>query len=580
MWYAPLADNSTAYNGLNYYYFGHYLGAFLIKLTGIKNAVGFNLFVATIVATSAVQTFSLITTLGHRLAIEFGSKLKSWVLTAIGLVGMMLVNFSGNLQVLYAFTTSTGANSAPPIWQVWTGKLDLANYSFAGATRVFNYSINEIPSYSHVIGDAHGHVLSLPITLTILLLLSILFFILRSITRVPFKEISKNIVTSSFWLTGLIGILIGLAYMTNAADLLTYGGLTSLVLVVASKELWRKLKLLGTLGISILITTLQFNLNYTSIIKSIGINCAPEWLIKLKSFGPFLFEADKCQRSEWYLIPIAWGVGLLGAFVVIWLSLTHKQVLKSKWVQWLLSLGFFGIFLILVPEFLYFKDIYKDYFRANTMFKLGFQAYVLLAIVTALSLLLVWIVQSKSKWFSYFKYGYSLLIGMILLATMLYVPFAVYGYSKITSSEGSSLDGNTWMTKTLPGEYELINWMNTNIKGQPTILEAFGESYGLYGRVSSNTGLPTPGNWRGHEWIWRANEKILDDRIFDMFVMYCNPVRANALPSLQKYSVKYVVVSNLERIKYPQLTTEQFDALGKIEYRDDVNNISLYELSY
>ena len=59
MWYSAEAGKSNNYY-INYYYFGHLTGAFLIKLTGIKAAIGYNLILASTFALTVVQSFSLV----------------------------------------------------------------------------------------------------------------------------------------------------------------------------------------------------------------------------------------------------------------------------------------------------------------------------------------------------------------------------------------------------------------------------------------------------------------------------------------------------------------------------------------
>ena len=43
------------------------------------------------------------------------------------------------------------------------------------------------------------------------------------------------------------------------------------------------------------------------------------------------------------------------------------------------------------------------------------------------------------------------------------------------------------------------------IEGQPVVLEANGDSYSDYERVSAMTGLPTVLGWYVHEWLWRGD---------------------------------------------------------------------------
>ena len=53
-------------------------------------------------------------------------------------------------------------------------------------------------------------------------------------------------------------------------------------------------------------------------------------------------------------------------------------------------------------------------------------------------------------------------------------------------------------------DFEATNWINENIEGRPVLLEANGNSYTYYERVSTITGLPTILGWRTHEWLWQS----------------------------------------------------------------------------
>src|SRR5262249_4717050 len=105
---------------------------------------------------------------------------------------------------------------------------------------------------------------------------------------------------------------------------------------------------------------------------------------------------------------------------------------------------------------------------------------------------------------------------------------------------GNSLDGLIYLKYCLPlqfsctvnvtGDYDAIRWLNTHVQGTPVIVEAVGDDYSLYGRISAFTGLPTLMGWQGHEYQWRANQlngtqfkADFDQRRTDVNTIYSSP---------------------------------------------------------
>ena len=123
------------------------------------------------------------------------------------------------------------------------------------------------------------------------------------------------------------------------------------------------------------------------------------------------------------------------------------------------------------------------------------------------------------------------------------------------------------MKELYPDDYTGIQFINEKIKGQPVILEAQGDSYTDYGRVSSNTGLPTVLGWTVHEWLWRGSYDVPAPRIAEIQTMYESKDLRQTTKLLNKYKVEYVFIGNLEREKYPSLVTEKFNKLGKIIFQ-------------
>ena len=127
-------------------------------------------------------------------------------------------------------------------------------------------------------------------------------------------------------------------------------------------------------------------------------------------------------------------------------------------------------------------------------------------------------------------------------------------------------------------DYELISWINKNIKGQPVILEAVGDSYTDYARISANTGLSTVLGWPVHEWLWRGTYEVARPRVEDVKLFYTTTSLKEAKEIINKYNVNYVVVSLLEKEKYPDLNEENIKKLGEIIYQN--NTARFYKINY
>jgi YYY domain-containing protein len=145
---------------INYYYYGTYLVAFLIKLTGIPVEYAFNLAQPTFPALLSSGSFGLAAALGKRMT---GSTFGAWL---AGLLGMIFVQFSGNL-VTAARLVSRAVDGAPPVdgWGYWVWSPTRA---LPSPDRGVN--ITEFPYFGALYADLHPHVIAMPFTILILAL--------------------------------------------------------------------------------------------------------------------------------------------------------------------------------------------------------------------------------------------------------------------------------------------------------------------------------------------------------------------------------------------------------------------------
>jgi uncharacterized membrane protein len=166
----------------------------------------------------------------------------------------------------------------------------------------------------------------------------------------------------------------------------------------------------------------------------------------------------------------------------------------------------------------------------------------------------------------------------LILAFILYYLVFSYPYFAINSYFGDlkifkGLDGLSYLKTLYPGDYDAIMWINKNIQGQPVMLEAQGDSYTNYARISANTGLPTLVGWTVHEWLWRGSYDIPAPRIAEVQNLYESPDMALTEQLIKKYNIKYIFIGQLEREKYKQLLESKIEKLGKVVYRNPSTKI-------
>ena len=167
-------------------------------------------------------------------------------------------------------------------------------------------------------------------------------------------------------------------------------------------------------------------------------------------------------------------------------------------------------------------------------------------------------------------------LSIVLIICVMTYPYLAIGsyYGDLKNYKG--LDGFAYMKTLYPSDSDGIQWLNVNVKGQPVILEAQGDSYTDFARVSANTGLPTILGWTVHEWLWRGDYGVPAPRIPEVTNLYETKDVDYAKQLLDKYQVKYVFIGALEYQKYPTLDDSKFGKLGKVVFQEGKTQI--YEI--
>ncbi|OGG03163.1 hypothetical protein A2W14_03630 [Candidatus Gottesmanbacteria bacterium RBG_16_37_8] len=639
MWLSKSPDY-TGGHFINYYYFGHYYTAFLTKLSGISSNITYNLMLATLFAFTFTLSFSIGVNLFHfflsfkELAYKIHSSqliTRNLKLILAGLLTAFLVALAGNLHTVYTFTTGYPNESPKPFWQLGFG-FHPERYWYPNATRFIPNTIHEFPIYSFVVADLHGHVADIPfVLLTIALLLNL---IVNTLT--PQKQEKEKRVNQSSFISSIIndyadnnpiplsqiillGALVAVMYMTNAWDGLIYLVLIGLVFLYLcyktrkpEDSVFAVIYKTGSASLFLLffflLVNFPFMINFRPFVSGIGVLCAPKFLLE-KKLGPFLFETGKCQRSDLWMMGLLWGffyynaAGFLifavrpvllsvkvsadkisGIFAKLSrffkLRLALLTVLNPVDVFTLIII-FISTLLLIFPEFFYIKDIYPAHYRANTMFKLGYQAFMMLSLVSGYT-----VFRIRSDLASNRKT--PLFIAYNALYILLFTLVAIYPYYAINSYYGKlnvyrGLDGISWMNDQFPDDYQGVLWLRQNVScpegafkdcdNQPVIAEAVGESYTDYSRVSAYTGLPTIVGWPVHEWLWRGSYDEAGKRIPEVQTLYETENIEDAQAVINKYNVRYIFVGQLEAEKYPNLNSDKFSSLADVVFEQGQTKI-------
>ncbi|MEK7500130.1 MAG: DUF2298 domain-containing protein, partial [Patescibacteria group bacterium] len=313
---------------------------------------------------------------------------------------------------------------------------------------------------------------------------------------------------------------------------------------------------------------IPFASRFIQFSNSIGINCAPAFLIN-KPMGLFIAEADKCQTSPFWMLAILWGFFWFVGFIFLTWYFFRKLIATHTNYRYFIFFTFtFSIILTLTAEFFYFKDIYPNHFRANTMFKLGYQAYMLMAIASG-PIIVSFMHAIKSR-FTLF----SAVTAFIVMVMLCFVGvFSIYGIPAYYGSLGKfkTLDGSAWISTSHPHTAKIITLLRSKIAQQGTtsgaLLEAHGDSYTDFNIVSSFTGAPAVIGWAVHEWLWRKDySTAVAPRAADVNTLYTSDDLQTVRKLLKKYNIRYVLVSPQEHEKYPTLNVDTWYKLGKPLY--------------
>ena len=507
---------------LNYYYLGHLAIAWPIQLLGLRPDSGYLLAWGLMVGltATAVYTFS-----GH--AVGGGAR---------DARGARPARRAG---VRRARGGRAGGDPRQPRRRAHVAARRPTrprDYAWFEPSRVIPDTINEFPSFSFVLGDLHAHVLALPFTVLALA------FAMQVALSGPRGDLLWRSVAEAF----AAALAVGTLYAINAWSYPVAAGVLAAAVVVWLRNGGPRgfpLVWLGLVLVASFVLILPFVLDFDPESRGIGV------VDERRRFGKWLGDmtliygilacplvavfVDRLRRSPNRWRWIGWGgvaavvagsllassdltgAMLVGIATAIAINAALAPALSGPArFLWVLIAG--GAALLLIPELFFLRDAFEGQpeKRMNTVFKAGFQAYLLLGLAAG------WRCRGPRRGCRGGRSGArgrrsprSCCCSGSSTRTRAATP------APAATRTSPTLNGLQWLEAGSPGDPGAIAWLRDNAPGDAVVLEAFGDDYSEFGhaRISTFTGRPTVMGWGGHEMQWQHD---LGTRATDIQTLY------------------------------------------------------------
>ena len=257
------------------------------------------------------------------------------------------------------------------------------------------------------------------------------------------------------------------------------------------------------------------------------------------------------------------GTYILLSGVIIWLLLLAPahfiNPLKRPFL-FILILLLVSTGLILIPEVIYINDVFSS--RMNTVFKLYYQAWILLSCGIAFAL--VYVISGIFQTNSVLKNIYitSLIPIVLLILPAVYYPLAAslsrIEHEKTVEWNISALASTIADTNH---DKDVIHYLR-EVSPESTIVEAVGNDYSSYGRIASFTGLSSIIAWPGHQQQWNRSGDEISRRIIDVEAIYKDPSVTKIKQLIDRYDFDFIVVGDREYKQYGEINLNRFEELA------------------
>ncbi len=627
----PPYDPWFAGGYLNYYYYGQFIIASLIRITGIVPTVAYNLAVPLIFALSftAVYTiaYNLVAmTMRARGRIRLGSAPIMFGIIA-AMLAFVAANIDGLIQVIGGFYGALLHDQAFPNFDYWR------------STRLFDYAlggneITEFPFFTFLYADLHAHMIAIPFavlalgltitaflragmqrlskfeTLGVLIILGIVVGSLRLINSWDYPTqlllVAGFIFIGEMWyghrglfigiaqavaktaIVGIVGYLVYLPFHTNF-ELFNNG-------IEASKfqtALWRYL-LIHSIFLFIIASWLivewrRGTFRFKSILEIVNVGYGyPKWTpIAIAGVVGILALAIAVTYPPFVTAVIAFVGALLLAFTLLIAYLRRHP--EQRYMLIIIAMSVMALMIAIGVDLITVKN---DIGRQNTIFKFYIQAWWMLAIVAAYALWRLWDLGALSlRVVRVPRVAWLVVFAILTVGVFIYPVMATeVRLDDRFNIIGPGIDGEAYMddavyqhsgaTLDLGSDLPGINWLRENVEGSPVVAEGNWNLYTWSNRVSIYTGLPTVIGWdwhqtqQRHDYRWEVERRRTAVNNF-----YSTGDVDEARAFLDEFDVKYVYIGELERVIYPSRGIDKFDDYSELNLRPvfQEGTVTIYE---
>jgi YYY domain-containing protein len=592
----PASDAWLSGYKVSYYYLGYAIYAMLGHLSGVDPRYGFSLSNITVFALGCMGGYSLAYALIRR---------RLWALG--GTFALMLGgDLDGTAQVFGQLGSGGFNGSGLNLW-CSTRILDggCANY----------HVITEFPIFSLIWNDLHPHVMAIPFALLALgLALQGVF------------DRQDGVEPPVAWYTrlALMAILLGALYPINSWDFPTY-----LVLALAGHaaglyrartlDRRRLIDLVAVAPAAIVVylpyyltvhvgrgIAIAFAAHPTDLGDMLtvlgGLFIPVSIFVFWRGWAALAFEASRgpgpgSLLSALQQLPAGSGWWLVGAYAFLVVALPAKtDILLVGLIAILiyalslrlpsgdaveiaaLGLALMGVTLILLSDYVYLPDLFdgSPNYRMNTVFKLYYQAWIILSVVAPYGIYAIaQALRGTQRWL---YRGWLVCIVCWVVALGVY-PIEGAQSQGSTQAAGPGLDSLAYLERVDPADYATIEWIKAHTATTAVIAEADGTALSTNAtysgcteywvcsplvasaRISALTGRPTVIGWSpSHEALWRGaygagqaalnEEQLLQQRRTDVETLYTTTSLQQAETIIRTYHIAYIYVGPLEQIAY------------------------------